>query len=50
MQRLVAAGYRVRSQWPVGAYRIDLVVEGLNRKTGCRMRRRKMAHTGATPG
>jgi very-short-patch-repair endonuclease len=32
MQRLVAAGYRVRSQWSVGAYRIDLVVEGLNRK------------------
>jgi very-short-patch-repair endonuclease len=32
MQRLVATGYRVRSQWPVGAYRIDLVVEGLNRK------------------
>jgi very-short-patch-repair endonuclease len=32
MQRLVAAGYRVRSQWPVGAFRIDLVVEGLNRK------------------
>jgi len=32
MQRLVAAGYRVRPQWPVGAYRIDLVVEGLNRK------------------
>jgi len=32
MQRLVSAGYRVRSQWPVGAYRIDLVVEGLNRK------------------
>jgi very-short-patch-repair endonuclease len=32
MQRLIAAGYRVRSQWPVGAYRIDLVVEGLNRK------------------
>jgi very-short-patch-repair endonuclease len=32
MQRLVAAGYRVRSQWPVGAYRIDLVVEGLNKK------------------
>jgi very-short-patch-repair endonuclease len=32
LQRLVAAGYRVRSQWPVGAYRIDLVVEGLNRK------------------
>jgi very-short-patch-repair endonuclease len=32
MQRLVAAGYRVRSQWPVGAYRIDLVIEDLNRK------------------
>jgi very-short-patch-repair endonuclease len=32
MQRLIAAGYRVRSQWLVGAYRIDLVVEGLNRK------------------
>jgi very-short-patch-repair endonuclease len=32
MERLVATGYRVRSQWPVGAYRIDLVVEGLNRK------------------
>jgi very-short-patch-repair endonuclease len=32
MQRLIAAGYRVRSQWLVGAYRIDLVVEGRNRK------------------
>jgi very-short-patch-repair endonuclease len=32
MQRLIAAGYRVRSQWLVGAYRIDLVVEGLTRK------------------
>ena len=32
MQRLIAAGYRVRSQWLVGAYRIDLVVEGVNRK------------------
>src|SRR5438445_114644 len=32
MQRLIAAGYRVRSQGLVGAYRIDLVVEGLNRK------------------
>jgi very-short-patch-repair endonuclease len=32
MQRLVAAGYRVRSQWSVGAYRIDLVIEGSNRK------------------
>jgi very-short-patch-repair endonuclease/energy-coupling factor transporter ATP-binding protein EcfA2 len=31
MERLIAAGYRVRSQWLVGAYRIDLVV-GLNRK------------------
>jgi len=30
MQRLIAAGFRVRSQWPVGAYRIDLVVEGTN--------------------
>jgi very-short-patch-repair endonuclease len=28
MQRLVAAGYRVVTQWRVGAYRIDLVVEG----------------------
>lgn len=28
MRRLVEAGYRVRSQWPVGYYRIDLVVEG----------------------
>ncbi|HHV53902.1 MAG TPA: DUF559 domain-containing protein [Firmicutes bacterium] len=27
MRRLVVAGYRVRSQWPVGYYRIDLVVE-----------------------
>lgn len=32
MQRLIAAGYRVRSQWLVGAYRIDLIVEGLNKK------------------
>jgi very-short-patch-repair endonuclease len=32
MERLVAAGYRVRCQWPVGACRIDLVVEGNNRK------------------
>jgi len=32
MQRLIAAGYRVRTQWPVGAYRIDLVVEGLNKR------------------
>ena len=32
MQRLVDAVYRVRTQWPVDAYRIDLVVEGLNRR------------------
>jgi len=29
LHRLQDAGYRVRAQWPVGAYRIDLVVEGL---------------------
>jgi len=28
MQRLVQAGYRVIPQWRVGAYRIDMVVEG----------------------
>lgn len=27
-ERLVRAGYRVTTQWPVGAYRIDMVVEG----------------------
>lgn len=27
-QRLLTTGYRVHTQWPVGAYRIDLVVEG----------------------
>ncbi|HKI01091.1 MAG TPA: AAA domain-containing protein [Thermoanaerobaculia bacterium] len=32
LQRLVSTGYRVRPQWPVGAYRIDLVVEGQTRK------------------
>ncbi|MBW8879480.1 MAG: AAA family ATPase [Acidobacteria bacterium] len=32
LQRLVSAGYRVQPQWPVGAYRIDLVVEGQTRK------------------
>ncbi len=32
LQRLLAAGYRVRSQWAVGSYRIDLVVEGKNRR------------------
>jgi len=28
LRRLMQAGYRVVPQWPVGAYRIDLVVEG----------------------
>ena len=32
LQRLLAARYRVETQWPVGAYRIDLVVEGKIRK------------------
>jgi very-short-patch-repair endonuclease len=32
LQRLVKAGYRVTTQWPVGAYRIDLVVEGAGRR------------------
>lgn len=32
LERLTAAGYRVRPQWPVGAYRIDLVVEGTTKK------------------
>lgn len=32
LQRLVAGGYRVKPQWPVGAYRIDLVVEGRTRR------------------
>src|SRR5260221_3373442 len=27
-ERLVQAGYHVKTQWPVGAYRIDMVVEG----------------------
>src|SRR5262249_4867841 len=31
-QRLRAAGYRVKPQWPVGAYRIDLVIEGKTRR------------------
>ncbi len=30
LARLAAAGFRVKAQWPVGAYRIDLVVEGAN--------------------
>ena len=29
---LAGRGYRVKAQWPVGAYRIDLVVEGTSRK------------------
>ena len=32
LQRLLAARYRVETQWPVGAYRIDLVVEGKARR------------------
>jgi very-short-patch-repair endonuclease len=32
LQRLLAARYRVETQWPVGAYRIDLVVEGTTRR------------------
>jgi very-short-patch-repair endonuclease len=32
LQRLIDAGYRVQPQWPVGAYRIDLVVEGHTRR------------------
>ena len=32
LKRLLAAGYRVIPQWPVGAYRIDLVVEGNNKR------------------
>ena len=27
-ERLIRAGYGVQTQWPVGAYRIDMVVEG----------------------
>ena len=32
LERLLAAEYRVRPQWPVGAYRIDLVVDGDERR------------------
>ena len=32
MKRLVAAGYRVAAHWRVGAFRIDLVVEGDGRR------------------
>ncbi|MGI9861921.1 DUF559 domain-containing protein [Moorella naiadis] len=32
MRRLVNCGYRVQAQWPVGYYRIDLVVKGKGRR------------------
>lgn len=32
LRRLVDAGYRVTAQWPVGRYRIDLVVQGNGRR------------------
>ena len=32
LQRLVDQGYHVTPQWPVGAYRIDMVVQGNGRK------------------
>ncbi|HOG04044.1 MAG TPA: AAA domain-containing protein, partial [Accumulibacter sp.] len=32
LKRLADAGFRVRSQWPVGYYRIDMVVEGTGRR------------------
>jgi very-short-patch-repair endonuclease len=32
LKRLTAAGYRVRTQWKVGYYRIDMVVEGGGRR------------------
>ncbi len=32
LQRLIDAGYRVQPQWPVGAYRIDLVVRGQTKR------------------
>ncbi len=32
LRRLVQVGYRVKTQWPVGAYRLDLVVEGNNKR------------------
>ena len=32
MRRLIAAGYRVTPQWKVGSFRIDLVVEGDNKR------------------
>jgi very-short-patch-repair endonuclease len=30
--RLIRAGYHVHTQWPVGAYRIDMVVEGSSKR------------------
>ncbi len=32
LKRLTNAGFRVRSQWPVGYYRIDMVVEGAGKR------------------
>lgn len=32
MRRLLQAGYHVVSQWPVGSYRIDMVVEGAGKR------------------
>lgn len=32
IERLVRARYRVRPQWPVGCFRIDIVVEGAGRR------------------
>lgn len=32
LERLIRAGYRVHPQWPVGARRIDLVVEGKTKR------------------
>jgi len=32
LERLISAGYRVHPQWPVGARRIDLVVEGKTKR------------------
>jgi very-short-patch-repair endonuclease len=32
LQHLVDAGYRAQPQWPAGAYRIDIAVEGQHRR------------------
>jgi len=32
LQRLISAGYKVKTQWPVGAYRIDMIVEGKSKR------------------